>query len=94
MIRSFPQRFLARALLGRLKLLGQMLSDKRLQVLAGPKADPITSYAYWLISARSKPRPDVLTTAQWVRSQAAAIDSGSIPGDLGALPASLSADTK
>jgi LysR family transcriptional regulator, glycine cleavage system transcriptional activator len=65
--------------LGRLKLLGPMLSDKRLQVLAGPKAGPTTSYAYWLISAKSKPRPDVLTTAHWIRSQAAAIDSPGKP---------------
>jgi LysR family glycine cleavage system transcriptional activator len=79
--------------LGRLKLLGQMLSDKRLHVLAGPKADPVTSYAYWLISARSKPRADVLTTAQWIRSQAE-IDSGATQGDFGALLASPSGDPK
>lgn len=62
--------------LGRLQLLGPMLSDGRLQVLTGPRAGPTTSYAYWLIKARSKPRPDVLTTARWISSQAEAIAAG------------------
>ena len=62
--------------LGRLRLLGTMLSDGRLQVLSGPRAGPTTAYAYWLIKARPKPRRDVLTTAHWVSSQAAAIDAG------------------
>lgn len=61
--------------LGRLKLLGPMLSDGRLRVLAGPRAGPTTTYGYWLISARSKPRPDVQTTAHWIKSQAATIES-------------------
>ncbi len=60
--------------LGRLKLLGPMLSDGRLRVLAGPRAGPTTSYAYWLIKARPQPRPDVLTVADWIRSQAAVAD--------------------
>jgi DNA-binding transcriptional LysR family regulator len=59
--------------LGRLNLLGPMLSDGRLRVLAGPRAGPATAYAYWLIRARAKPRPDVLTTAEWIRAEAAAI---------------------
>ncbi|HUB14795.1 MAG TPA: LysR substrate-binding domain-containing protein [Acetobacteraceae bacterium] len=58
--------------LGRLELLGPMLREKRLQVLAGPKAGPTTTYGYWLISARPKPRPDVATIARWIRCQAAA----------------------
>jgi DNA-binding transcriptional LysR family regulator len=62
--------------LGRLKLLGPMLSDRRLVVLRGPRASPTTSYAYWLIKARPKPRPDVLTTALWIKSQADVIDTG------------------
>lgn len=62
--------------LGRLKLLGPMLSDGRLQVLTGPRAGPTTSYAYWLIKARPKPRADVLTVAEWIRSQAKAVDAG------------------
>ncbi|HEY4038611.1 MAG TPA: LysR substrate-binding domain-containing protein [Burkholderiaceae bacterium] len=60
--------------LGRPKLLGPMLSDGRLRVLAAPRAGPATSYAYWLIKARSNPRPDVLTTARWIRSQAEAVE--------------------
>jgi LysR family transcriptional regulator, glycine cleavage system transcriptional activator len=62
--------------LGRLKLLGPMLSDGRLKVLTAPRAGLTTSHAYWLIKAKSKPRLDVLTTAHWIRSQAAAIASG------------------
>jgi DNA-binding transcriptional LysR family regulator len=64
--------------LGRLKLLGPMLADGRLAVLRGSSASPTTSYAYWLLKARPKPRPDVLTTALWIKSQAEAID-----GDVG-----------
>lgn len=61
--------------LGHLKLIGPMLADGRLQVLKGPRADPTTSYGYWLIKARPKPRSDVLATAQWIKSQADAIES-------------------
>jgi DNA-binding transcriptional LysR family regulator len=64
--------------LGRLKLLSPMLSDGRLRVLTTPRAGPTTSYAHWLIKAKSKPRPDVLTTAHWIKSQAEAIDSGDV----------------
>jgi len=56
--------------LGRLKLLGPMLSDGRLKVLTAPRAGLTTSHAYWLIKAKSKPRRDVLTAAHWIRSQA------------------------
>lgn len=48
--------------LGRLKLLCPMLSDGRLRELMGSRAGSTTSYAYWSIRARAKPRPDVLTT--------------------------------
>lgn len=48
--------------LGRLKLLCPMLSDGRLRELMGTRAGSTTSYAYWSIQARAKPRPDVLTT--------------------------------
>ncbi len=61
--------------LGRLKLLCPMLSDGRLRELAGPHAGPTTAYAYWLIQARAKPRPDVLTTARWIMWQAEASES-------------------
>jgi DNA-binding transcriptional LysR family regulator len=60
--------------LGRLKLIGSMLADGRLQVLEGPRAGPATAYGYWLIKAKTKPRPDVVATADWIRSQARAID--------------------
>jgi LysR family transcriptional regulator, glycine cleavage system transcriptional activator len=69
--------------LGRLKLLGPMLSDGRLRVLTGRHAGPTTSYAYWLIKARSKPRPDVLTTAQWISFQAHAADTADAAADDG-----------
>jgi LysR family transcriptional regulator, glycine cleavage system transcriptional activator len=62
--------------LGRLTLLGPMLSDGRLKVCSPPRAGLTTSYAYWLIRAKSKPRKDVQTTAHWIRSQAEEIDSG------------------
>jgi DNA-binding transcriptional LysR family regulator len=56
--------------LGRLKLLGPMLSDGRLKVLTAPRAGISIPYAYWLIKAKSRPRTDVLTMARWIRSQA------------------------
>ena len=65
--------------LGRLKLLGPMLSDGRLAVLRGSRASPTTSHAYWLLKARPIPRPDVLTTALWIKSQAEAIDTHDAP---------------
>src|SRR5579859_3771620 len=62
--------------LGRLNLLCPMLSDGRLRELTGRRAGPTTSYAYWLMQARGKPRPDVLTTARWIMSQAQESESG------------------
>ena len=59
--------------LGRSNLLGTMISDGRLRLLAAPRAGPPTSHAYWLINARPKPRPDVLIALQWIRTQAQAI---------------------
>jgi LysR family glycine cleavage system transcriptional activator len=53
--------------LGRITLLGPMLSDGRLRVLTAPRAGPTTSHAYWLIKARPNPRPDVLTVADWIK---------------------------
>ena len=61
--------------LGRLKLVRPMLADGRLKVLTAPRAGPSQSYGYWLIKAKTKPRPDVITTAHWIRSQAESIDS-------------------
>ena len=62
--------------IGRLRLLAPMLADGRLKILAAPRPGPTTSYAYWLIKARPNPRPDVATTADWIRAQAKAADSG------------------
>jgi DNA-binding transcriptional LysR family regulator len=58
--------------LGRVELLGSILSEGKLKVLTAARAGPRTSYGYWLIRAKSKPRPDVLTAARWIASQAAA----------------------
>jgi LysR family transcriptional regulator, glycine cleavage system transcriptional activator len=63
--------------LGRLELLGPVLSARRLKTLTAPRAGPPTSYGYWLIKAKSKPRPDVLATARWILSQARTIDAAS-----------------
>ena len=60
--------------IGRLPLLGGMLSDGRLQALPAARPGPTTSYAYWLIKARPNPRADVLTTAGWIKAQAEAVD--------------------
>jgi LysR family glycine cleavage system transcriptional activator len=62
--------------LGHLKLIQPMLADGRLQILRGPRAGPTTSYGYWLIKPRPNPCPDVLVTAQWIKSQAERIESG------------------
>ena len=63
--------------LGRVKLLGPMLSNGRLQILSVPRSGPATSHAYWLIKARPSPRPDVLTTARWIEAQAEGVESDS-----------------
>jgi len=68
--------------IGRVNLLGPMLADGRLQVLAAPRPGPTTSHAYWLIQARPNPRPDVLTAAHWIKAQAEAVDSDNQPRGL------------
>jgi LysR family transcriptional regulator, glycine cleavage system transcriptional activator len=55
--------------LGRLPLLGPLIADGSLKTIGAPRAGPTTSYAYWLITARSKPRPDVAAVASWLRQQ-------------------------
>jgi LysR family transcriptional regulator, glycine cleavage system transcriptional activator len=64
--------------LGRLGLLGKLLSDGRLKVLSAPKSTPATKYGYWLIKAKPHPREDVQSVAQWIRRQAAATESGDV----------------
>ena len=56
--------------LGRLELLGPMLSDGKLRVLTPPRSGPTTSYGYWLIKAKPKPRADVAVAARWIISEA------------------------
>jgi len=56
--------------LGRLRLLGPMLAAGQLRELAAPHPSTPTAYAYWLIRAKSKPRPEVLAAASWIRAQA------------------------
>ena len=58
--------------LGRLTLLGPLVSEGRLQALPAPRAGPTTGHAYWLIQARPGPRADVLATARWILAEAAA----------------------
>jgi DNA-binding transcriptional LysR family regulator len=62
--------------LGHLDLIRHMLADGRLQVLTAPRAGPTTSYGYWPIKAKPKPRSDFLATAQRIKSQAEAIEAG------------------
>jgi DNA-binding transcriptional LysR family regulator len=62
--------------LGRLKLLGAHVAEGRLQVLRAPRASPSTDYAYWLITAKAKPRPEVAATARWILAQVAAGEAG------------------
>jgi hypothetical protein len=49
--------------------------------LTAPRPGPTTSYAYWLIQARPDPRPDVLTTAHWIKAQAETIHSSDSTGE-------------
>jgi DNA-binding transcriptional LysR family regulator len=73
--------------LGRLQLLGPLLSGGKLKVLTAPRAGPATSYGYWLITAKPKPAPDVLTTARWITSQAEAFGADGLePIRDGSLP--------
>src|SRR5277367_1349560 len=58
--------------LGRLKLVAPLVDEGRLQLLQAPRAGPTTGHAYWLITARPSPRPDVAATARWILAQAAA----------------------
>jgi LysR family transcriptional regulator, glycine cleavage system transcriptional activator len=67
--------------IGRVNLLGPMLADGRLRALTAPRPGPTTSYAYWLIQARPDPRPDVLTTAHWIKAQAETIHSSDSTGE-------------
>jgi LysR family transcriptional regulator, glycine cleavage system transcriptional activator len=60
--------------LGRLPMLTPLIDDGRLQIVGAPRAGPLTTYAYWLVNASAKPRPDVVIAAEWIREQAAGLD--------------------
>ena len=57
--------------LGRLNLIGPMLEDGRLAVLATPTVTPLAPYAYWLIQREPAPRAEVLEVVRWIRQEAA-----------------------
>lgn len=61
--------------LGRLPMLKPFIDEGRLQLVGAPRAGPLTTHAYWLIKARAKPRPDVMTVANWISVQAAQLES-------------------
>lgn len=62
--------------LGRLELLGAMLKERRLVLLATPRRLAEHAYAHWLIQGDAEPREDVLDVITWVRSQAAEMELG------------------
>lgn len=61
--------------LGRLELLGPLLAEGRLVLLAEPQRAHEQAYAHWLIQGDLDPREDVLDVIAWIREQAAATDS-------------------
>lgn len=65
--------------LGILELLQPLLADGRLRVLrvrGGIRPGRAPARAYWLIKAKPEPRADVLTTAGWIKAEAAATEAG------------------
>ena len=60
--------------LGRLPLIQPLIDQGRLKILRAPRAGPETSYAYWLVRARAKPRAEALAAARWIVEQAARLD--------------------
>jgi LysR family transcriptional regulator, glycine cleavage system transcriptional activator len=62
--------------LGRLKILGPMLEDGRLQVVPSSDGAQRTHFSYWLVQAGPHPREDVLRVAQWIQEASALADSG------------------
>jgi len=61
--------------LGRLELIGPMLADGRLIILATPQKGPETPHAYWLIQADSSPRAEVRDVMNWIAAEAKKIDT-------------------
>lgn len=56
--------------LGRLALVGPMLSDRRLVALSTDADEQPTGYAYWLIQADAAPRTEVRDMIDWIKSEA------------------------
>ncbi|WP_266160870.1 LysR substrate-binding domain-containing protein [Dyella silvatica] len=58
--------------LGRLALIGPMLADQRLLMLAPAHCDPAVRHGYWLIQAHDTPRKQVNAVIDWLIAEAAA----------------------
>lgn len=59
--------------LGRLELIQPLLDERRLVLLAPPRLMAETEHAYWLIQAAESPRRDVRRVAEWIASEARAL---------------------
>jgi DNA-binding transcriptional LysR family regulator len=60
--------------LGRLSLIGSMLADRRLTMLAPPRHDPTIRHGYWLIQAHDTPRKQVGAVIDWLTTEAMETD--------------------
>jgi LysR family transcriptional regulator, glycine cleavage system transcriptional activator len=61
--------------LGRLELIGPLLDQRRLVIVAPPGHKTRTTHAYWLIQADAHPREDVRRVAAWLESEVQASGS-------------------
>jgi LysR family transcriptional regulator, glycine cleavage system transcriptional activator len=55
--------------LGRLELIGPLLDQQRLVIVAPPEHKTRTTHAYWLIQTDAHPREDVRRVAAWLESE-------------------------
>lgn len=55
--------------LGRLELIGSLLDQRQLVIVAPPMQKTSATHAYWLIQADAHPREDVRRVAAWIRSE-------------------------
>lgn len=55
--------------LGRLELLGSLLDQRQLVIVAPPMQKTSGTHAYWLIQADAHPREDVRRVAAWIESE-------------------------
>lgn len=65
--------------LGRLKILGPMLEDGRLQVVPSSDGAKRTHFSYWLVQADAQPREDVVRVAQWIQ-EVSALEGADVGG--------------